>query len=451
MAGEASEPSDVDAWDDSAWDSEPAQPNTPPSVPSIEDLLAIPVPTPADDAWDDLPAAPELVAPPTAEEGTATEEAAASEPATLADEVSGGANQSVAGDAGQLEGPEELSLEVKEQDSVGENLVSCPLTSLLYLIIHSCVMLLIGGVYFAWQMTRADDLFSTDIVFLLLLATSSLLLAFLMFYLPRWFSTSYLDFFSRSTDDEEEARALTQAQLDKVFRTDRMIMLGCVWALGVGSVPFSPLFDIMSPTSPIAGSVGLNALLGLFLAFANFLGGVALYCLLVYFVTTYRFSQKIELKLSDIDNPRAEFLLQSNFQISAGVSLYVTISIASILFSHMELGTIIYAYSIFSASIIFIAFMVPTRPLANAEKAARATIEASMHAVLAETVKPFEDGSQHVTLTQEQRENVTALVALNQMLHSSGTRMNMLVRKVVMTSMSMIPAAFKFLRGAGFI
>jgi hypothetical protein len=105
----------------------------------------------------------------------------------------------------------------------------------------------------------------------------------------------------------------------------------------------------------------------------------------------------------------------------------------------MVLGWIIYAYSIFSAAIILFAYIAPTWPLTIAEKDARALFQKRMDVLLSESLRQIEDGDDSFVFTQEQHDNFSVLTAMKQLLEQCDDRKIKLVRKLLLSGLTLIP------------
>ena len=108
---------------------------------------------------------------------------------------------------------------------------------------------------------------------------------------------------------------------------------------------------------------GVRVLLSCVLFAVNFVAGVGFYALIMVTRFSWEVAPEVSIDLWNRDNISTDFLrtlTHGSAKIAAG---YIGLCIASILFSPFPLQGLVVGYSLFAASVILLAFVVPELPL----------------------------------------------------------------------------------------
>lgn len=107
----------------------------------------------------------------------------------------------------------------------------------------------------------------------------------------------------------------------------------------------------------------LNIFLGLFLMVANVLTGMGLYGLFVYFRYSMLIGSNLEVDLWDRSSPAIIALVDTNRYVILTVAFIASVAMISILFSRFTLDFFTITFSIFSALMIILAYVIPLIPI----------------------------------------------------------------------------------------
>ncbi|MHC4541738.1 MAG: hypothetical protein ACYS74_18480 [Planctomycetota bacterium] len=214
-----------------------------------------------------------------------------------------------------------------------------------------------GTLYVPIQWHRHGDI--KDAAFVSMLIAATMILMFGLRRLQRYIVTKGLDFYSfvMSTSDPEKAVLEHDQLCASVINFRRMTIAGILYGMAIGSTPF--VWGVWKD------DVFLRSSLSLFMFFVNFATGVAFYGLLTFFCHAIKMGAMVKIDLWHVENPSTNFLLGATRRLSVLASIYVCISISSILFSVLPIGSLVIGYSCFSAGVILASLAVPTLPVAK--------------------------------------------------------------------------------------
>ena len=114
---------------------------------------------------------------------------------------------------------------------------------------------------------------------------------------------------------------------------------------------------------PWVDNTEINLILGIFLFCANVVTGMALYSLLCYFRYAISVGKYLEINLWDRSPPLAASIIQTNQLVVIATSFICCLAIVSVMFSKFRLDFSILLFSVFSLTIMALAFLVPLIPI----------------------------------------------------------------------------------------
>lgn len=156
-----------------------------------------------------------------------------------------------------------------------------------------------------------------------------------------------------------------------VFDGRKATLSGVGYGLAVACAPF--LLDVW-PGEPI-----LRLVLCGFLFVVNFVTGVAFYSLITFFVQSIRLGPLVKVDLWHRENPSTTFFTHAARKICLLASVYVSLSLCSILFSPLPAGGLVLGYSVFATVTLVSTLIIPTIPvgrgLGKAKREALAEID----------------------------------------------------------------------------
>lgn len=237
-----------------------------------------------------------------------------------------------------------------------------------------------------------------DAVFVSMLIGATMILMLGLRALYSYIATKGMDFYSfaLSTPDPEVALEEHRGLCASVFNSVRMTLVGFVYGLAVGSAPL--LLGVWP------NDLSLRLLLTVFMFFVNFATGLAFYGLVVFFFRAVRMGQMVKVDLWHIDNPSTGFLLGATRRISVLASVYVCICLSSILFSELPVSGLVIAYSCFSGAIILASLLIPSHPVAQKLRDAKAKtlgeIEIQLNAAFQEAIENMKTSGAKVDLVR---------------------------------------------------
>ena len=147
-----------------------------------------------------------------------------------------------------------------------------------------------------------------------------------------------------------------------IFNTNNSLLCG---------IPFGSAFLVATLlASPWGGDseihvwpYDLNICLGVFLTVANIITGMALYSLAIYFRYALVLGRNIEVDLWDRSSPAMSALVTTNRYVVLGTAFVACAGMVSILLSKFEIDYLIGIFSIFSITVILLAYVVPLIPI----------------------------------------------------------------------------------------
>lgn len=251
-----------------------------------------------------------------------------------------------------------------------------------------------------------------DAVFVSMLIAATMILVSGLKVLRKYIINKGLDFYSFlfSTHDPEEGYRNYEKLYNTIFNVRSMTITGILYGALIGTSPF--ILHIWSE------EVVLRISLVTFLFFVNFVTGVGFYGLITFFKFAIKMGSMVKVDLWQVDNPSTNFLLGATRRIAILASLYICISISSILFSLLPITGWVIAYSVFSGSIILAALTIPSYPvirkLQDAKNKALIDIDHQIHSVFSETLQKMKAGSNNVDLSNfdsllQLRENIDSI------------------------------------------
>lgn len=230
-------------------------------------------------------------------------------------------------------------------------------------VILSLLTLTSGIIYLIFQWSTTGELEDTYFVSMLIGATLILLLG--IRYLGDFLLNKGKDFydFILSTDDPQQVYKEYNEFFLKVMNFRNMTLVGLFYGLAIGTAPFS--LGVWSD------NFLLRVLLSVFLFFVNFVTGISFYSLISFFYNSVRLGKMIRVDLWQIENPSTIFLLGATRRIAILASIYIAISLTSVLFSKLPIDSLVILYSIFSGCVILSSLVVPSYPIMQKLKRAK--------------------------------------------------------------------------------
>jgi hypothetical protein len=236
-------------------------------------------------------------------------------------------------------------------------------TSLTGLVLLSSASIVSGVVYIILQWSVSGEIRDSLFVSLLILATMVLMMGIVL--LKKYLVSKGLEFYSfvlASVDPEESVRRY-QALCRSILHFGLMTLSGALYGSAIA-------------VSPIAlnvwkGEPSLQASLFAFMFCVNFATGIGFYGMVVFFWKAYHLGEIVKVDLWHTQNPSTIFLLGLSRRLSLLASIYICISLSSILFSLLPIGKLVIGYSVFSGVIILISLFLPSYPVMKKLSAAK--------------------------------------------------------------------------------
>ncbi len=212
-----------------------------------------------------------------------------------------------------------------------------------------------GLIYLIFQWFITKNI--VDSLFVGLLFGSTVILVLGLSSMAKHVTNRGLNFFSSSLDLETEKEIFEKYQnyCAKILHVPGMIITGFLYGIAVSVTPF--LFDIW-PDHFV-----LKFAMTLFLLAVNFVTGAALYSLARYIEQSYRIAPLINIDLWQANSGKTDFLLGMTRKMSVLASVYIALSLTSILFSLIPVNTAVISYGIFSGSILLCVLFVTPAPV----------------------------------------------------------------------------------------
>lgn len=214
------------------------------------------------------------------------------------------------------------------------------LTGLLYLIVQ-------------WIITQNI----IDSIFVGLLFGATVILVFGFSTMAKHVTDKGLNFFLNSIDVESENEIFDKYQnyCANILHVPGMIISGLIYGLTVSLTPF--LFGIWPE------HFTLTLAMAIFMLAVNFVTGAALYSLVRYIQQTYRIAPLISIDLWQANSGKTDFLLGMTRKMSVLASVYIALSLTSILFSLIQVNITVIFYGIFSGIILLSVLFVTPAPV----------------------------------------------------------------------------------------
>ncbi|PWN06358.1 hypothetical protein [Rhodohalobacter mucosus] len=212
--------------------------------------------------------------------------------------------------------------------------------------------ILTGLIYLILQWFVTQNI--VDSIFVGLLFGSTVILVFGLSSMAKHVTNRGLNFFSSSMDLEAEKEIFGRYQeyCAKILHFPGMMIAGLLYGTAVSLTPF--LFDIWPE------HFSLKLTLAVFLFAVNFVTGAAVYSLVKYIEQTYKIAPLINIDLWQANSGKTDFLLSMTRKMAVLASVYIALSLTSVLFSLIPINSIVISYGIFSGMILLsILFITP--------------------------------------------------------------------------------------------
>lgn len=212
-----------------------------------------------------------------------------------------------------------------------------------------------GLIYLILQWFNTQNII--DSIFVGLLFGSTVILVLGLSSMAKHVTNRGLNFFSSSLNLETESEIFEKYQTycAKILHVPGMIIAGLLYGIAVSFTPF--IFEIW-PDHFV-----LKFTMALFLLAVNFVTGAALYSLVRYIEQSYRIAPLINIDLWQANSGKTDFLLGMTRKMSVLASVYIALSLTSILFSLIPVNTAVISYGIFSGSILLSVLFVTPAPV----------------------------------------------------------------------------------------
>lgn len=237
-------------------------------------------------------------------------------------------------------------------------------TSALASIILIASTICTGVLYIILQWFRQKSV--QDSIFVSMLIAATMILVFGIIKLKKYIVDKGLKFslFLLSYSDSSKGYENYVNLIRSVFNYRGMTISGVVYGVIIGAAPF--YLGIWN------GDLLLKVSLSLFMFSVNYVAGCGLYGLVIFIHHSLKMGKMININLWEVNNPSIEFFFGATRQISILTSIYISICITSILFSLINIGNLIIAYSLFTATIIISSLIMPPLPVIQKLKDAKA-------------------------------------------------------------------------------
>jgi hypothetical protein len=259
------------------------------------------------------------------------------------------------------------------------------------------VLSFVSGIIYVWaEWTTVQKI--RDSVFVSLLIAATMILVFgiriLFDYLKQRGQAFYS--FVLASDNPEKAYTDFRAFYQAVTNVRSMTAAGVIYGLVVGSAPF--VLRLWKEHSTLA------LLLAIFLLCVNFVTGVAFFGLLTFFRRSLAMGRLIKVNLFHIENPSTGFLLGATRRIAVLASIYISLSLTSMLFSGLPAGSLVIAYAVFALSILLASLGVPLIPIVRRLKEAKANhiseIDSQIDKLFQELLRELREGKMDQDLSK---------------------------------------------------
>lgn len=243
-----------------------------------------------------------------------------------------------------------------KQDSLVPSIITSGKANILFVVLP----LVVGSLYILrqWYVFKAVE----DAIFVSMLIAATMILLKGIRIIHNYFVNKGIDFyrFVLSSDFPGKAYQVYSDLYKEVFDSKRMLLTGVLYGILVGASPI--IFDLWE------GHLLLLILLCVFLFFVNFVTGIAFYGLIKFFIRSFSLGKIIKVDLWKFENPSTNFIINISRQISWLTVVYISISIASLLFSEFPFNRIVIGYSCFACITALSVLFLPLVPIARERK-----------------------------------------------------------------------------------
>lgn len=204
-----------------------------------------------------------------------------------------------------------------------------------------------------------------DTLFVGLLFGASVILVFGIYMLGSHLIMKSPAFFLAAFEDQKkmDAAKIHAEFLHLIFDAKKMTITGVLYGLFLAG---SPVVLQLWPDNGI-----LLVSLSIFMFFVNFITGAALYSLVRFIEKMYRITPSIQIDLWQANSGKTDFLLGMTRKLTVLASIYISLSMMSILFSKFPLNSLIVGYAIFSGVVFITVLVVTPAPIMRKLKQAK--------------------------------------------------------------------------------
>lgn len=236
-------------------------------------------------------------------------------------------------------------------------------TSKIVISILIFLTILSGAIYILLQWHFNKIIY--DSIFVSMLIGASMILIFGLERLSNYIIKKGLNFcvFLLSKTNTKDIYERYETLCKSVLNFRGMTIVGIIYGFTVGSAPF--ILGVWN------SNITLKISLSIFMFFVNFITGIAFYSLITFFLQSFKLGRLVKVNLWQVNNPSTDFFIDATRKISILASIYISISLSSILFSILPISGLIIGYSVFSGIIIISALFVPSMPVVKKLKEAK--------------------------------------------------------------------------------
>ena len=215
-----------------------------------------------------------------------------------------------------------------------------------------------GLVYILVQWARYETI--EDAIFVGLLFAATMVLAYGIRSFNKFLANKGYDFYNfvMAMVNAEEVEAAYDVLYHSVMNTRRMTISGILYGLTISTAVY-----LMGSweSDPV-----LAILLFIFMFINNFATGVAFYGLLSLFAHTFSMGRMVQINLWRVNNPSTSFLLGITRRVSILASIYIGMSLSSLIFTDiLPMNELVIAYCAFAFIMIAATLFIPQIPLVN--------------------------------------------------------------------------------------
>ena len=224
-------------------------------------------------------------------------------------------------------------------------------------------VILAGLVYVVTQWYRTGTM--EDALFVGLLFGASIILVLGIAALGRHLIKKGLPFLLTALDDSRKPEAINmhKKMCDNILGNRETILAGAGYGVLVAMAPW--VMEIWQE-DPI-----LRSLLSLFLFFVNFITGLALYSLVRFMEQTHRLIPDIHIDVWQCNSGKTEFIIGLTRKMVLLASIYISLSMVSLLFSKFSLDAVIVGYALFAALVFISVLVISPAPVVRKLKNAK--------------------------------------------------------------------------------